>query len=88
MTTTTIVPIETRVLQIVAEQVGVPLDKVTRASRLIADLSVDDLDLTEVAFQLEDEFEIMLLDYDTLDACTTAGDLVDVVTRALAEKAS
>lgn len=88
MTTTNIVPIETRVMQIIAEQVGVPLDKVTRASRLIADLSVDDLDLVEVAFQLEDEFEIMLLDDDTLDACTTAGDVVDAVTRALAEQAS
>lgn len=83
MTTNNIVPIETRVLQIIAELAGAEV--VTRAAKLAADLLFDSLDHGEVALNLEDEFDIRL-DDETLGACVTAGDVIDAVTRAIEQK--
>jgi acyl carrier protein len=56
--------ISTRVKEIVAEQLGVELDKVTDTANFIDDLEADSLDTVELVMALEEEFGIEIPDED------------------------
>ena len=53
--------IEQRVIDIVADQLGVEKEKITRDSNFVNDLGADSLDTVELVMELEEEFEINIL---------------------------
>ena len=54
--------IEERVIDIVADQLGVEKEKITRDSNFVNDLGADSLDTVELVMELEEEFEINIPD--------------------------
>lgn len=50
--------IETKVYSIISEQLGIPSDTITHASRFVDDLGGDSLDTVEMMLTLEDEFGV------------------------------
>ena len=49
--------IEERVIDIVAEQLGVEKDKIGRDTHFVNDLGADSLDTVELVMELEEEFD-------------------------------
>ncbi len=56
--------IDERVKQIVAEQLGVDEDQVTKEASFMDDLGADSLDTVELVMALEEEFDIEISDED------------------------
>lgn len=54
--------VEERVYDIVAKQLSVKREKLTRETSFINDLSADSLDLVELVMELEDEFGLSIPD--------------------------
>ncbi len=54
--------VEERVVDIVAEQLGVDKDKITRDTSFVNDLGADSLDTVELVMELEEEFDISIPD--------------------------
>ena len=70
-------PVGRRVLDIIAERTGTPIDRITRDTRLVPELT-DSLGATEVVMDLEDEFEGSIPD-EAADGIQTVGQLIDHV---------
>ena len=56
--------IEERVIDIVADQLGVEKDKISRSSHFVNDLGADSLDTVELIMAFEEEFGIEISDED------------------------
>ena len=54
--------VEERVIDIVADQLGVEKDKITRDSNFVNDLGADSLDTVELVMELEEEFDVNIPD--------------------------
>jgi acyl carrier protein len=50
------------VTSVVAEQVGLQVEKVAEADKLIADLHCDSLDVVEIAMKIEQRYEVTMAD--------------------------
>ena len=72
--------IETKVSEIIAEQLGINEDDITAESSLSEDLGADSLDIVEVVMALEEEFEVDISD-DEAEKCDTVGDFTALVTK-------
>ena len=59
-----------RVIDIVAEQLGVDKEKVTSETSFVNDLGADSLDTVELVMELEEEFDINIPD-DAAEANST-----------------
>lgn len=57
--------IQEKVIEIVAEQLGVEKDKVTPTASFINDLGADSLDVVEMVMAFENAFDIEIPDEDT-----------------------
>ena len=68
--------IEERVIDIVAEQLGVEKDKITRHSHFVNDLGADSLDTVELVMELEEEFDINIPD-EVAEKIQTVGEAID-----------
>ena len=75
--------IEQRVVDIVAEQLGVEKEKITRDSDFVNDLGADSLDTVELVMELEEEFEINIPD-DAADKIQTVGKAIEHIEKATA----
>jgi len=73
--------IEPRVIEIIAKQLSMPKEKVTRAARIQDDLGADSLDTVEMVMELEDGLDIEIPD-GALEKIKTVGDVVDFVEKA------
>ncbi len=73
--------IEERVIDIVAEQLGVEKDKISRDSHFVNDLGADSLDTVELVMELEEEFEINIPD-ETAEQIQTVGEAIDHIEKA------
>ncbi len=73
--------IEQRVIDIVADQLGVEKEKITRDSNFVNDLGADSLDTVELVMELEEEFEINIPD-DAADKIQTVGEAIDHIENA------
>ncbi len=68
--------IEERVIDIVAEQLGVEKEKVSGETSFVNDLGADSLDTVELVMELEEEFDITIPD-DAAEKIQTDGQAVD-----------
>lgn len=73
--------VEERVINIVAEQLGVDKDKITRDSNFVNDLGADSLDTVELVMELEEEFDINIED-DVAEKIQTVGEAVQHIEKA------
>ena len=67
--------VEDRVVNIVAEQLGVEKEKITRESNFVNDLGADSLDTVELVMELEEEFDINIAD-DAAEKIQTVGEAI------------
>ena len=67
-----------RLQAIVAEQLGVETEQVTREAEFIQDLNADSLDMVELVMSLEEEFGVEISD-EEVENIRTVGDAVDYI---------
>ena len=67
--------VEERVVNIVAEQLGVEKDKIKRESNFVNDLGADSLDTVELVMELEEEFDINIPD-ESAEKIQTVGEAI------------
>ena len=67
-----------RVINIVAEQLGVDKEKVTPETSFVNDLGADSLDTVELVMELEEEFEIDIPD-DAAEKIQTVGQAIEFI---------
>ncbi len=73
--------VEERVIDIVAEQLGVDRDKITRDSNFVNDLGADSLDTVELVMELEEEFDINIPD-EAAEKIQTVGQAIDHIEKS------
>ena len=71
------------VAQIVAEQIGMQVDRIEESNALVEDLGCDSLDIVEISMELEEHFDISIPDEFDKRA-RTIGDVADGVLQLLA----
>lgn len=67
-----------RVIEIVAEQLGVDKEKITAETSFVNDLGADSLDTVELVMELEEEFDINIPD-DAAEKIQTVGEAVKYI---------
>ena len=73
--------VEERVIDIVAEQLGVDKEKITRDTSFVNDLGADSLDTVELVMELEEEFDINIPD-DAAEKIQTVGQAIEFIQEA------
>jgi len=73
--------IETKVIEIVSEQMGVDKGEITRETHFINDLNADSLDTVELVMEFEDEFETSIPD-EQAEKIKTVGQAIDFIVQA------
>ena len=68
--------IEQKVIDIVAEQMGVDKAEITRDTSFINDLNADSLDTVELVMEFEDEFEMSIPDEEA-EKIQTVGQAIE-----------
>ena len=69
---------EEKVITIVSEQLGVPVEEINRSSSFVDDLKADSLDVVELVMEFEDTFGITIPD-DDYEKIRTVGDAIDYI---------
>jgi len=77
--------VEERVIEIVAEQLGVSKDRITRDTSFVNDLGADSLDTVELVMELEEEFDINIPE-DAAEKIQTVGQAIDHIEKAISAK--
>lgn len=75
--------VQERVIEIVAEQLGVEREKILPETSFVNDLGADSLDTVELVMELEEEFEINIPDEEA-EKIQTVGQAIDYITKAQA----
>ena len=70
--------VQERVIDIVAEQLGVDKEKITPETSFVNDLGADLLDTVELVMELEEEFDITIPD-DAAEKIQTVGQAVQYI---------
>lgn len=76
--------IESRLIDVISDQLGVDEAEVTPTANFFADLGADSLDSVELVMAVEEEFDIEI-DDEIGDSLKTLQDVVDLVTKLTAE---
>ena len=71
---------EKKIIQIIAEQLGINEDEVIPDAALIDDMGADSLDIVELVMAMEEEFEMEIPDEDA-EKIVTVQDIVDYVNK-------
>ena len=71
--------IEKLVIEIVADQLNVDKDEITRDTRFVADLNIDEIDEVELVMEFEDEFDIAIDSDEKMQELGTVGAAIDFV---------
>ena len=72
--------VESAVIKIVAEKMGVDEDDISSDTRFTEDLNADSLDTVELVMEIEDEFEIAIVD-EVAGKLQTIGDVVELIVK-------
>ncbi len=75
--------VKERVIDIVAEQLGVNKDQVSPETSFVNDLGADSLDTVELVMELEEEFDINIPD-DAAEKIQTVGQAIKFIEEAQA----
>jgi len=70
--------IETKVIDIISEQMGVDKSEITRDTSFINDLNADSLDTVELVMEFEDEFDMSIPDEEA-EKIQTVGAAIDYI---------
>lgn len=73
--------IESKVIDIVADQMGVEKGKITAETSFVNDLNADSLDVVEMVMEFEDEFETSIPDEEA-EKIQTVGQAVSYIAQA------
>jgi acyl carrier protein len=73
--------VQDRVIDIVAEQLGVDKEKVTPDTSFVNDLGADSLDTVELVMELEEEFDISIPDEEA-EKIQTVGQAINFIEKA------
>ena len=76
--------IESKVIDIISEQMGVDKSEITRETSFINDLNADSLDTVELVMEFEDEFDLDIPENE--EAIRTVGDAVKYIQEQLDKK--
>ena len=74
--------LEERVIDIVADQLGVEKEKITRDSNFVNDLGADSLDTVELVMELEEEFDVSIPD-EVAEKLQTVGEAVEHIKKSI-----
>ena len=74
--------IESKVIDIVAEQMGVDKGEISRETSFTNDLNADSLDTVELVMEFEDEFETSIPD-EQAEKIQTIGQAVDHIKQSI-----
>ena len=77
--------IETRVIEIISEQMGVDKSEITRETSFINDLNADSLDTVELVMEFEDEFNTSIPDEEA-EKIQTVGAAIDYIVNVARSK--
>ena len=69
---------DTKVIEIVSEQMGVDKSEITRETHFINDLNADSLDTVELVMEFEDEFELSIPDEEA-EKLQSVGDVTKYI---------
>ena len=70
--------IESKVIEIISEQMGVDKAEITRETSFINDLNADSLDTVELVMEFEDEFDMSIPDEEA-EKIQTVGAAVEYI---------
>ena len=70
-----------RVIDIVADQLGVEKDKINHDTSFVNDLGADSLDTVELVMELEEEFDINIPD-DAAEKIQTVGQAIEFIEKS------
>ncbi|MDA1051940.1 MAG: acyl carrier protein [Planctomycetota bacterium] len=70
-----------RVIDIVAEQLGVDKEKISTETSFVNDLGADSLDTVELVMELEEEFDINIPD-DAAEKIQTVGQAIEFIEKS------
>ena len=76
--------IEERVIKVVADQLNVKAEQITRETSFVNDLGADSLDTVELIMELEEEFGIDIPE-NAVEKIQTVGQAVDHIEDAVAD---
>ena len=76
--------VKERVIEIVAEQLGVNKDQINDETHFVNDIGADSLDTVELVMELEEEFDINIPD-DAAEKIQTVGEAVSHIEQAIAK---
>ncbi len=68
--------LEERIKEIIADQLGVEVDKIVPEAKFVEDLGADSLDVVELIMAFEEEFGIEIPDEDA-EKIQTVGDVIN-----------
>ena len=74
--------IESKMTELLVEELGLDADKITMGATFEEDLEVDSLGVVELLMALEDNFGVQIPD-DEAESLVTVGDAVDLVAMKL-----
>ena len=74
--------IEAKVIDIVAEQMGVDKSEISRETSFTNDLNADSLDTVELVMEFEDEFETSIPD-EQAEKIQTIGQAIDYIKESI-----
>ena len=67
-----------KVKQLIAEQLGKPVEEITDDKEVVKDLGADSLDVVEMLMGLEEEFNITVPEEDAVNI-KTVGDIIALI---------
>jgi len=70
--------VETKIIEIVSEQMNVDKSEITRETSFVNDLNADSLDTVELVMEFEDEFELSIPD-EVAEKIQTVGQAIDYI---------
>ena len=70
--------IESKMVDLLVEELGIEREKITMASKFEEDLEVDSLGVVELLMALEDNFDVNIPDEEA-EAISTVSEAVDIV---------
>ena len=77
--------IESKVIDIISEQMGVDKSEITRETSFINDLNADSLDTVELVMEFEDEFDMSIPDEEA-EKIQTVGAAVEYIINTIHSK--